>query len=144
MRGSEDDGAGAVDGVDAGGENYNRLDAGDIGHSKLHARADRFADPIALHGDDALGPAAFELREVVEEFVGVFGGLEEPLLDLAGFDEGIFVAPAVAAVDDLLVGEHRTAFGAPVHAAFLAIGEAALEHAQEKPLVPAIVFRLAR
>ena len=32
---------------------------------------------------------------------------------------------------------------APVHEAALAIGQAALEHAQKKPLVPAIVFRLA-
>src|ERR1700737_773705 len=46
-------------------------------------------------------------------------------------------------VDDLLVGEHGAAFGAPVHAALLAISEAAFEHAQKEPLVPAVVFRLA-
>src|SRR6266404_4603654 len=53
------------------------------------------------------------------------------------------MAPAIAAVYDLLVGQHGAALGAPVDAALLAIGEAALEHAQEKPLVPAIVFRFA-
>src|SRR6202040_2656762 len=61
----------------------------------------------------------------------------------AGLDEGVFVAPAIAAVHDLLVGQHGAAFGTPVDAALFAIREAALEHAQEKPLVPAIVFRLA-
>src|SRR6266852_1078773 len=53
------------------------------------------------------------------------------------------MAPAIAAVDDLLVGQHRAAFGTPVDAAFFTVSEAALEHAQEEPLVPAIVFGLA-
>ena len=50
---------------------------------------------------------------------------------------------AFRAVDNLFVREHRLALGAPIHAAALAIGEIALEHAQEKPLVPAVVFRFA-
>src|ERR1700730_10847534 len=139
----EDDGTGAVDGVDACGEYFNRLDSGNIGHRKFHARANGFADPIALHGNDALGPAAFELFQVIEKLLGVVCGLEEPLFDFAILNEGIFVSPTVAAVDDLLVGQHGAAFGTPVDAALFAIGEAALEHAQEKPLVPAIVFWIA-
>src|SRR2546427_12418629 len=53
------------------------------------------------------------------------------------------MAPAIAAVYDLLVGQHGAALGAPIDAALLAVRETALQHAQEKPLVPAIVFRLA-
>ncbi len=75
--------------------------------------------------------------------VGVGGGLEEPLLKFARLDESVFVAPAVAAVHDLLVGEHRATFRTPVDAALFAVGEALFEHAQEKPLVPAIIFGLA-
>ena len=48
------------------------------------------------------------------------------------------------AVDHLLVREHGLALRAPVHAAALPIRQPALEHAQEEPLVPPVIFRLAR
>ncbi len=51
---------------------------------------------------------------------------------------GVFVTPA-ASVDDLLVGQHSGALRAPVHLALFAICKAALKHADEKPLVPAVV-----
>ena len=51
--------------------------------------------------------------------------------------------PPAAAVHDLLVGEHGRALRTPVHLALLAIRQAALIHAQEEPLVPAVVFREA-
>src|SRR4030081_1947128 len=143
MRGGEDDRAGTVDGVDTGGENFYGLDPSDIGYGKPHARADGFADPIALHGDDAVGPGAFEFFQIFKELIGVVSGLEEPLLDFAGLDEGVFVAPAVAAVDDLLVGQDGAAFGTPVDATLFAIGEATLEHTQKKPLIPTIVLGIA-
>src|ERR1700722_14393007 len=60
-----------------------------------------------------------------------------------GFDKRVFVAPAVATIYDLLVSEDRAALGTPVDATLFAVGEAAFEHAQEKPLVPAIVFWFA-
>src|SRR5882762_19554 len=143
MGGSEDDRAGTVDRVDARGKNLDGLDAGNIGYGKPHTRADGFADPIALHGDDAIGPSAFELFQIFKELIGVVSGLQKPLLDFAGLDQRIFVAPAVAAVDDLLVGQHGAAFGAPVDAALFAIGQATLEHAQKKPLIPTIVLGIA-
>src|SRR5712672_1475497 len=143
MGGSEDDGACSVDGVDARGENLDGLDASNISDREPDTRADGFADPIALHGDDAIGPGAFEFFQIFKELIGVVSGLEEPLLDFAGLDEGVFVAPAVAAVDDLLVGQDGAAFRAPVDAAFFAIGQATLEHAQKKPLIPTIVLRIA-
>src|SRR5882757_1287432 len=143
MRGGEDDGACAVDGVDARGENLDGLDAGNIGYREPDTRADGFADPIALHGDDAIGPGAFEFFQIFKELIGVVSGLQKPLLDFTGLDERVFVAPAVTAVDDLLVGQHGAALRAPVDAALLAIGEATLEHAQKKPLIPTIVLRIA-
>src|SRR5882672_5877785 len=143
MRGGEDDGAGAVDSVDARGENFDGLGGGDIGYGKPHARADGFADPIALHGDDAVGPGAFEFLQIFKELIGVVSGLEEPLLDFAGLDEGVFVPPAVAAVHHLLVGQDGAALGTPIDAALFAIGETTLEHAQKKPLIPTIVSGIA-
>src|SRR5882757_9929888 len=143
MGGSEDDGTCAIDGVDARGENLDGLDASNIGYGKPHARANGFADPIALHGDDAIGPGAFEFFQIFKELIGVVSGLEEPLLDFAGLDEGIFVAPAVAAVYDLLVGEDSAALGAPVDATLFATSETTLEHAQKKPLIPTIVSGIA-
>ena len=41
------------------------------------------------------------------------------------------------------IGQHGLAFVAPVQERRLAIGEAALEHFQEKPLIPAVILRLA-
>src|SRR4030081_780737 len=143
MRGGEDDSAGAVDGVDTGGENFYGLDPGDIGYGKPHARADGFADPIALHGDDAIGPGALQFFQIFKELIGVVSGLQKPLFDFAGLDEGVFVAPAVATVDYLLVGQDGAALGAPVDAALFAIGEATLKHTQKKPLIPTIVLGIA-
>ena len=138
--GREDDAGGAVDGVDARGEDADGR-AGAI-EVEIDLGAFGAADPVALHGEDALGPAAFELRHVVEEFVGVVGDFEEPLFEGALFDGGVFVAPA-AAIHHLFVGQHGGALGAPVDEGALAVGEAALQHFEEEPLVPAIVFGLA-
>src|SRR6267142_1325078 len=141
MGGSEDDRACAIDGVDARGENLDGLDASNIGYREPDTRADGFADPIALHGDHAIGPGAFEFFQIFKELIGVVSGFEEPLLDFTGLDQGVFVPPAIAAVYDLLVGEDGAALGAPIDAALLAIGETTLEHAQKKPLIPTIVSR---
>src|SRR6266481_3094736 len=143
MRRGEDNRTGAIDGVDARGENLDGLDASNIGYREPDTRADGFADPIALHGDDAVGPGAFKFFQIFKELIGVVSGLQKPLFDFAGLDEGVFVAPAVAAVDDLLVGQHGAAFGTPVDAALFSIGEATLEHAQKKPLIPTIVLGIA-
>ena len=89
-----------------------------------------------------LRPALFELRHVVEKLVGVVGDLEEPLFQGALLDGGVFVAPA-AALHHLFVGQDGSAPGAPVDEGALAVGEAALQHFEEEPLVPAIVFGLA-
>ena len=112
------------------------------GQREIDLRAFGAADPVALHGEHALRPAAFELRHVVQQLVGVGGDFEEPLLQRALLDGRILVAPA-AAFHHLLIGQHGGALGAPVDQRFLAVGQAALQHLEEEPLVPAVVFGLA-
>ena len=68
--------------------------------------------------------------------------LEEPLLEVL-LDDLRAAAPA-GAVDHLLVGQHRLAARAPVHRRTPAVGQAALEHADEQPLVPVVVVGQAR
>ncbi len=117
------------------------LDGGSV-EGEIDLGAFGAADPVALHGEDALGPAAFELGHIVEQLVGVGGDFEEPLVEGALFDLGVLMAPA-AAFDDLFIGEDGGALGAPVEERAFAVGEAALEHFEEKPLVPAIVGGVA-
>src|SRR5882762_4575866 len=50
------------------------------------------------------------------------------------------MTPAVA-VDDLLVRKNGAAPGTPVDATLLFVRNSLFEHAQEKPLVPAVIFR---
>ena len=69
MLGRQDHAGGAVDGVDARGEDADRLARS--GQREIDLRAFGAADPVALHGEHALRPAAFELRHVVQQLVGV-------------------------------------------------------------------------
>jgi len=134
LRGKLDAG-GSKDGVDAGGENANLLRS--AFKREVNFGAFAAADPVALHGAHFFRPA-LKVVEAGEEFVGVSGDAEEPLLQIALLDDGIFVTPATA-VDDLLVGEDGCALRAPVDLALFAVDEAFLIHAEEEPLVPAIV-----
>ena len=128
----------AVDGVDTGGEGANffgfQVVVGDV-----EGDFDAFAaaDPVALHGEDFLGPVD-EAAEI-KEFVGVLGNAEEPLLEGATGDEG--VAAFAGTVDHLLVGEDGVAGGAPNYGGFAAVDQSVFVELEEKPLVPAIVFR---
>ena len=140
MFGSKDQACCAVNRVDARGEDTDLLRA--IGQCEIDFGAFRTADPIALHGEHAIGPAAFQLLHGVEQFGSVGSCFEKPLLHGALFHWRRFVTPA-AAIHHLFVREHCAAFGAPVEQRFFAIGEAALKHFQEEPLIPAIVRGLA-
>ncbi len=140
MLGGQQQGAGAVDGVDAGGEDAQGAVAMG-GQGKLQLGAFAAADPVALHGAHPLRPARKPV-EVAQQLVGVGGGAQVPLVELALLDRGVLVAPAHPA-RHLLVGQHGGALGAPIHQPLLAVGQAALEEAQEQPLVPAVVLRQA-
>ncbi len=98
-------------------------------------------DPVGLHQLDALGPAR-QAVERAEQVVGIARDREVVHRDLALLDQRTG-APA-ATVDDLLVGEHGLVDRVPVDDARRAIGDALFEHAQEQPLVPAVVVGPAR
>ena len=143
--GSEQHGGGAVDRVDARREHLDgvRLAAAiglAVDERKPHQRARGAADPVALHRQHLLRPL-IELVRARQQRVRVAGDAEEPLVQIAGAHLGR-TAPA-GAVHHLLVGQHRLAGRAPVDGRPLAVGEIALEHAEEQPLVPAVVVALA-
>ena len=123
MLGSEQDERRAVDRVDAGREDLDRVvSAGSPARNrKLDARAFRAADPVALHHDDFLRPLGQRV-EPLQQLVRVGRDLEEPLLEIAR-DDRRSAAPA-RAVDDLFVREHGLAARAPVHRRALAVRDA--------------------
>ena len=113
--------------------------AGDVvGEREIHALA--AADPVRLHRAHAIRPVR-EPVERREEFLGVLRDAQVVHRDLALLDERAR-APA-AAVDHLLVREHGLVHRVPVDGAGRLVRDAALEHPQEQPLVPAVVIRVA-
>ena len=125
--------------VGAGGEHLDVAFAGF--QRKRDFRAHGLADPVALHAEHAVGPAALKLGEVGEQFVGVIRDLEEPLGELL-LDDGRIAAPAQS-VDDLFVGEHGVAVRAPVLGGFLAVDKALFQPAQEEKLFPTVIGLIA-
>ncbi len=135
MLGGQDEEGGAEERVGAGGED------GKVEAQLLAAEDDLgafgAADPVALHRDHVLGPGLEQL-EVGEQALGVLGDLEEPLLEGSLHDQR--AAALAAAVDDLLVGQHRSVLRTPVDSGFVTVGEPLLEELQEDPLRPAVVL----
>ena len=130
---------GAVQRVGPGGEDRDRLVA--AFHGEVDLGALRAADPVALHQQDAVRPAALQLLGVLEQPVRVLGDLEVPLVQHPAHHVGAaaFALPG----DDLLVGQDGLVHRAPVHVAVPAVGQAALVEPQEQPLVPAVVRGIA-
>src|SRR5580704_4415624 len=137
----ENHGGCAVYRVNACGENFYGF-AGHVRDIEPHARAFGFPNPVALHGDDALGPAVAEFIESTDQFFGVLCDAIEPLLDIADFYLRIFVTPALA-VDYLFIGENGLAFRVPINAALFLVSEVAFQHAKKNPLVPFVIFGIA-
>ena len=98
------------------------------------------ADPVPLNGDRPLGPV--EQGVVLQQRVRVRRDPEEPLLHLPRLDDG--PAALAAAVDHLLVRQHRLVVRTPVDRRLLAVGQPLLEETQEQPLRPAVVGRVVR
>ena len=69
------------------------------------------ADPVALHRPRAFGPAG-ELIEALQQAVGIGRNAQEPLRQVAPFDE--MLATPAAPIDDLLVGEHGLVVRTPI------------------------------
>ena len=103
-------------------------------------RSLRPPDPVPLHRQNLLGPFGQAIGGL-EQLVGVLGDAEEPLVELTNGDRRP-AAPA-AAVHHLLVGENRLAARAPVDVGAPLVGDVALQHLQEQPLVPVVVGRQA-
>src|SRR5690606_32305212 len=137
MIGRDGDEAGAEDRVGTRGVDFDRLAVRKI-ETELQALA--LSDPVLLHQPDLLGPVV-EAAEAGEQVFGKSGDLEEPLVELALLDHRAG-APA-AAVDDLLVGEHRLVDRVPVYRALAAIDQASLVKVDEQRLLVAVVLRVA-
>jgi hypothetical protein len=133
----------SINRIDPRRKHFDRLDTCNVRHRKLHPRAHRLPNPVPLHGDDPVRPAAFQQFQIVQQLLRIRRGLQKPLLDLPHLHQRIFMSPAIS-VDHLLVREHRAAFRTPVHPALLPVRQPALQHSQEKPLIPPVIFRLAR
>ena len=143
--GRQQEEAHAEEGVRARGEDgdlgVRGRHAVDVGQGEVDLGALGAADPVGLHGTHALGPLALEELEVVEQLLGVVGDLEVPLGERALLGNRA-AAPALA-VDDLLVGEHGLAAGAPVDRRGVAVHQALLPHLEEDPLAPLVVLGVA-
>ncbi len=135
--GRQDEERRAEERVGARGEDGDRLVQ--VALVEQHLGALGAADPVALHGEHALGPV-LEQRHVVEQALRVVGDLEVPLRQDAALDRRS--AALAVPVDDLLVGEHRLVDRAPVDGRLALVGQAALEQQQEDPLRPAVVLGL--
>jgi len=104
-------------------------------------RAHAPADPVALHGQHALGPARGQGIQTGQQFVGIVRDTQKPLLQVLLLD--LAVAAPAAAFDDLLVRQHRMAGRAPVLGRTLAVYQPLLEKLQEEKLLEAVVFGIA-
>ncbi len=130
---------GAVQRVGPGGVHRDRLVSAFDWEVDLGAL--RAADPVVLHEQHAVRPAALQLLGVLEQPVGVLGDLEVPLVQ---HPPGHVGAAALALPgDDLLVGQHGLIHRAPVHVPVPAVGQSSLVEAQEQPLIPVVVGRVA-
>ena len=103
---------GTEQGVRPGGEHadgglFRAVGSGD---GKVHLRALAAPNPIGLRLLGDFGPVDF--LQVVQQLLRVLGDLEEPLRQLPRLHDGL--ATLAQAAEDLFVGQHRLAGGAPV------------------------------
>lgn len=86
------------------------------GHVKAEFQPFGTANPVFLHDLDPIRPAG-DFLHVLQEFIGIFRNLEEPLAQALLVDF-VMAAPAFS-VFDLFVGQDRVAMVAPVDGRFL-------------------------
>lgn len=128
----------AEDGIRARGEDGDTVFT--VFQGETNFRPHRFADPVALHADDSVGPSSLQLGEIGQKLIGVCRDLQEPLGQFLLFHGRI--APPAQPVDHLFVGKHRIAVRAPVLSRFLAVYESLFQPAEKEKLFPAIVGRI--
>ena len=107
---------------------------------KANLDAARAPDPVALHLPHPLRPFV-QLREVVEQLIGVIGDAQEPLRYFPALDAR--AGTPAKPVNHLFVGEHGLVHRVPVDPRLAAIGQPPVEQPREKPLLPAVIVHLA-
>ncbi len=108
-----DDGErGAEQGIGTRRVDFHVLDAARGLDLEVDGGSMRFADPVALHEFDLLGPV--DAIEVFDQTVSVCGDAHGPLAQLA-LEHREVAAFGLALGGDLLVGEHGAQSRAPVH-----------------------------
>jgi hypothetical protein len=78
-----------------------------VHHRKIHLDTGAAANPVALHGQYALGPTRGNAVAAFEQLIGIGGNAQEPLLQF--FLCHWRAATPAHAVFDLFIGEHRQA-----------------------------------
>ncbi len=144
--GGDGDEARPKQGVGAGREHLNAGGGGvrgdcsgaGRGEGKAQLRALAFADPIGLHQPDFVGPAVKTLQSG-EQVLGKSGDFEEPLLELAGFNQR--AGTPAAPIDDLFIGEHGLVDRVPIDLGFAPVSEAIFPEFQEDILLVAVILR---
>src|SRR5262245_5959302 len=126
MLGGNNQRVGAEDRVDSCGKDAYFPDVGrrlllHLSHdSDIDLSALAATDPVALHGDDALRPAALQAFQIIQQLFCITGYADEPLLQFALFYRRILVPPANTAFS-LFVGQRSVTFRAPIDRRILAI-----------------------
>ena len=125
-----------IDGIGPGGEDLYGLSP--LLQGKPDEGPLRSAYPVPLHGEDALRPSPLELLQALQEFLGIVGGLEEPLLKLL-LHHFVAASPAASPLH-LFVGQYGMAVFTPVDVGLFAIGQTPLQHLDEDLLLPLVVL----
>src|SRR3989440_5333496 len=129
----------AIDGVRARGEDGNLFPLAIDLCEETNLCALAAPNPVALHGYGLFGPLDFG---EVQQFFGIIGNSEQPLVDLFANDGGA-AAFAGAVRQYLLVCQRGVTAWTPVCRGFGTIGQPVLIELQEQPLRPFIVVRQA-
>ena len=81
----------------------------------MDLRADRFSDPVALHGQDTFGPPR-KLIDPLQKLFGIVRNLEKPLLQLLLRHTRVIgmASPAFSVAQHLLIRQNGLTDLAPV------------------------------
>ena len=106
---------------------------------KIHQRADRLADPVALHFLCGFRPV--HLVQTFQKPLGILYDVDDPLAHVLAHNR--ITAALALAVDDLVVGQNGAQFLAPVDRHFDALRQTAFKQLLEYPLRPFVERRIA-
>ena len=109
---------------------------------KCDSRPAALADPVPLHEQYLIRPLSLEAIEFGEQFLGIVGDFEEPLVQLLLHHLGA-TTPAGTAFD-LFIGEHCLAGRTPVDERTFPVHKPLFVHLDEELLLPLEIIRLAR